>query len=46
VSYGGSSLVMTLLAVGILFSIHRQCVQDKPQELKLLNRKRRWTPSV
>jgi cell division protein FtsW len=46
VSYGGSSLVATLIAVGILFSIHRQCLHDKPQELKLLNRKRRWTPSV
>jgi cell division protein FtsW len=46
VSYGGSSLLMTLIAIGILFSIHRQGVYVKAEDLKMLNRKRRWTPSV
>jgi cell division protein FtsW len=46
VSYGGCSLMMSLAAVGILFSIHRQGVYVSADEIKLLNRRHRWTPSV
>jgi cell division protein FtsW len=46
VSYGGTSMVMSLIMVGILFSIHRQSGVTDKKDLRMLGRKRRWTPAV
>ena len=46
VSYGGSSLVAAMIAVGILVNIHRQGLHRKPEDLAVIQRKKRWTPQV
>ncbi len=46
VSYGGSSLVAAMMAVGVLINIHRQGVHLTWDQLPVIRRKRRWTPQL
>lgn len=40
ISYGGTNMMFTLLAVGMLISIHRQTCFDKRAELPVINQKK------
>ncbi len=46
VSYGGSSLVMAMVSVGILCNIYRQGVYRSPNNLPVIRKKNRWTPRL
>ncbi len=46
VSYGGSSLLMAIVSVGILCNIYRQGVHISLADLPVIRRKNRWTPQV
>ncbi|MFM2178981.1 MAG: hypothetical protein RL015_3079 [Verrucomicrobiota bacterium] len=46
VSYGGSSLLAAMVAVGVLINIHRQGVHLTWDQLPVIRRKRRWTPQL
>ena len=46
VSYGGSSLVMAMVSVGILCNIYRQGVYRSPEDLPVIRKKNRWTPRL
>ncbi len=46
VSYGGSSLLAAMAAIGILINIHRQGVHLKWEDLPVIRRSRRWTPQL
>jgi len=46
VSYGGSSLLAAMMAIGILINIHRQGVHLTWDQLPVIRRNRRWTPQL
>jgi cell division protein FtsW len=46
VSYGSSSLIAAMVAVGILINIHRQGVHLTREELPVIRKNRRWTPQL
>lgn len=46
VSYGSSSLIAAMVAVGILINIHRQGVHLTRDELPVIRKNRRWTPQL
>lgn len=46
VSYGGSSLLAAMTAIGILINIHRQGVHLTWSDLPVIRRNRRWTPQL
>lgn len=46
VSYGGSSLLAAMTAIGILINIHRQGIHLSRKDLPIICRPNRWTPSI
>lgn len=46
VSYGGSSIVAAMIAIGILINIHRQGVHLSRGDLPVIRNNRRWTPQL
>ncbi len=46
VSYGGTSLIMAMISIGILCNIHRQGVHLSRSDLPNINRNKRWTPKL
>ena len=46
VSYGGSSLLMAMISIGILCNIYRQGVHVSLADLPVIRRRNRWTPQV
>jgi len=46
VSYGGSSLLAAMTAIGILINIHRQGIHLSRKDLPMISRPYRWTPSI
>jgi cell division protein FtsW len=46
VSYGGSSMIMAMISIGILANIYRQGVHLSAADLPVIRRKNRWTPQV
>jgi cell division protein FtsW len=46
VSYGGSSLLAAMIAIGVLINIHRQGVHLTWDQLPVIRRQRRWTPQL
>ncbi|MES2594931.1 MAG: putative peptidoglycan glycosyltransferase FtsW [Verrucomicrobiota bacterium] len=46
VSYGGSSILAAMMAIGILINIHRQGVHLSWDQLPVIRRNRRWTPQL
>lgn len=46
VSYGGSSLVAAMVAVGILINLHIQGVYVTRDQLPVIRKNRRWTPQL
>lgn len=46
VSYGGASLVMAMISIGILVNIYRQGVHLSAADLPVIRRRNRWTPQV
>ncbi len=46
VSYGGSSLLAAMMAIGILINIHRQGVHLAWDDLPVIRRNKRWTPQL
>lgn len=46
VSYGGSSLIAAMTAIGILINIHRQGVHLTRGDLPVIRNNRRWTPQL
>ncbi len=46
VSFGGTSLLMAMISIGILCNIYRQGVHLSAADLPILRRRNRWTPQV
>jgi cell division protein FtsW len=46
VSYGGSSLMAAMVAVGILANLHAHGVHLTRDQLPVIRRGRRWTPQL
>jgi cell division protein FtsW len=46
VSYGGTSMVMSLACIGILLGIHSYSAPVDRHELREVRRKQRWTPRL
>ena len=46
VSYGSSSLLAAMIAIGMLINIHRQGVHLTRDDLPVISKKDRWTPQL